>query len=277
MFILKRLLLIIKHGLNDPRYFIDSLNLSFKQLIPLRLLAITLMALTMTVNSSSLIQEMVTGVEGAFQHVPTYQVENGKLHLEEPALYYQTDFFQLVVDDEVFLTQDGIKVPTKRVSAISSSQPISLLVVNNGVSVSLLNQPYRLAGGLDYFSDNKQLAHFLQSVHKQQSQMYAILFVSQWIVTVGVYWLFIVFTAWLAQMFNLRLTQPIRFKNRMKLVTTISFVPIIAVCVIQMIFPSFVYGFHAVVIATLYIMYQALKSHTDFLKKIMSFIEKQDR
>ncbi|PMB84312.1 DUF1189 domain-containing protein [Dolosicoccus paucivorans] len=276
MFILKRLLLIIKHGLNDPRYFIDSLNLSFKQLMPLRLLAITIIALTMTVNSSNLIQEMVTGVEGSAEHVPTYQIENGKLHLEEPALYYQTDFFQLIVDDEAFLTQEGIKIPTKRATAVSSSQPISLFILNNGVSVSLLNQPYRIAGGLDYFKDNKQLAYFLQSVYKQQPQMYAILFISQWIVTIGVYWLFIVFTAWLAQIFNLRLTQPIQFKNRVKLVTTISFIPIIAVCVLQMIFPSFMYGFHAVVIATLYIMYQALKSHTEFLKKIMSFIEKQD-
>lgn len=277
MFILKRLLLIIKHGLNDPRYFIDSLNLSFKQLLPLRLLSITMIALTLTVNSSSIIQEIVHSVEASSQYVPTYQVENGKLRLKEPALYYQTDFFQLIVDDEAYLTPDNIQIPTRRSKAVSDSQPLSLFILNNGVSVSLFNQPYRVSNGLSYFSNNHTLTSFLQSIYKQQNQMYGILFVSQWLLSIGIYWLFSVFVAWLAQGFNLRLTQSIRFTNRVKLVIAISFIPIITVCVVKMIFPTFAYSAHAVILSTLYILYQALKSHTEFLKKVISFLEKEDK
>lgn len=277
---LKYMFKLLKLGLKNPRFYIEALNLKWKNLFVLSLLAMLALSGSIVVQTLPLIDSISNDVTAAVDHVPEFQFEDGLLKLEdnEKSLYYQSNFFQLVIDDTVSSRgmQNYIPIDTTKANKLSTDTLLNLLVLQDQTIVIIAGNFYRIPDYYHLFSNQDSLITLLQSIDSQKATMLTSVFITAFIFSFFIYWFQMLLIAAVAGWFNARLTQKILFKMRLKLSIIVSFVPLILLQLMDAILPFFRSSYFMLMFITLYIIYLAFKNHTEFIRNLMQKINKNE-
>lgn len=222
--------------------------------------------------TNNILDGFFSDISSASQYVPNYEITDKQLNISdnEKPLYYNSGFFQLVIDDTIENRgiQMNIPIPVEKANKISDDTPLNLFLFKN--------QAIAIVGGVDNMLDysNPLLSHdlftrLMGSVNNQQFSLLGAVFLSYFVSSFIFYWIQMLLIALYAGIFNLRLVQPLPFKIRLKLSVIISFVPLILIQIINIFIPAIQYGTFLLQFISLFLYYLALKDHSRFIKNLM--------
>ncbi|WP_164470831.1 DUF1189 family protein [Vaginisenegalia massiliensis] len=269
---MKNLFKLIRQGLDNPRYFVETIRFDWTQLLILNVLACLLMALSISSNQFPYLQKMDQDIQQMIQIIPNYSFKNHELQLASKPLYYQTDLFQLVFDDQVDQTnpQKSLSLPDNKADLINPEIPMGLYAFKKQTYL-VVNQ--RLVPFKDFNQlsiSRKGLIKYLASLKKS---LPLLLFVVSFFGSMISYWLLILLIGLLAGFFNARLSKRVPLASRIKLAMTTSFIPWALVQIIAIVIPGFQQRLSLIVFASLWLIYQAFKEHTRFVHALMEQLQ----
>lgn len=271
---------ILKSGLKNPRFYIEAFNLKWRYLFLVSLLAMITIAANIAVQALPFINSVSEDVAAAVAYIPEFSSKDDLLELAEgeKPLYYQSNTFQLIVDDTLKSRgiQNFIPIETDKLESISTNTLFNLLILEDQAIAIIMGNMYRIPNNAQLFNSHSNLKQFLLSIDSQKSIMLISIFLTALFFSFFIYWLQMLLIASVAGWFNMRLTQVISYKMRLKLSIMASFVPLILLQMMDAIFPFFKANYVLLLFITLYIIYLAFKKHTAFVQDLMQKINKTE-
>lgn len=270
---MKKLITLFIQGIKNPRYFIEALNLSRKELRLIRLLSVLVMTLSFAFNAYPMITSFVSEVQEAVNMIPEYQVHNDELTLSQSKpIYYQSPNVQLVVDPTI--QQKGIDmnipIPKEKSAKIRTDALVNIFIFKDqtlfDMGTGLMKTDAFHTGELS----KEMLSHYLKDM---QGTAVISVIIASFLVSGIMYSIQLLLIAFFAGSFNARLTQPVPFGARVRLVTVIAFIPLLAVEFGQMIWGFFPLRFFAWAAMTLYLLFSTYRNHTDFVRQMLDKLD----
>ncbi|MCR8968729.1 DUF1189 domain-containing protein [Facklamia sp. 7083-14-GEN3] len=274
---MKKLFFILKNGLNNPRFYIESINVKWKQIIVLPLIVTILIAVNFGLALFPTLRSIQTDINESINYLPDFQIENGELKLKEDqkALYFESRQFQLIIDDQLTnLSKDEgliLKSENKRNPELTSI--FNLLLVKNQIVVYTPENGQVFAFNHDMVTSKESLVTVLTYASQFNFIQIVSLIIMTWIAAVFAHFYFIVITSLLTGILNIRLNFPLPFIVRMKLVMVCSVVPILMIELIKLVWSNFYVPFYLLVGLTLFIIYHSFKQHTLFMHQLLSHMD----
>lgn len=257
-----------------PRMFMHIMAVKYRQLIKLSFIAILSMATFMTIGNAAYFNQIAKGFSDAVNYLPNYHYSNGELALSpgEKPLYYQSEIFQLIIDDTVEinsnLTVDDFD--SQKQNAVSKDKLISLYLFKNKTYFAASGTIYQLGGNNNRFFEKEQLSQYLSLLMDRPIITLISLWVSQLILMTILYLLQSILITLLLSSINFRLSQPLGFQLRLKLTIVYTFVPIIIFYFFKIFFPYLSGGFFLLSLSAFYWLNLTISDHTDFLRETLS-------
>ncbi|UUX34587.1 DUF1189 family protein [Fundicoccus culcitae] len=269
---MRQLFKLLFQALRNPRHYIETINMKWRTILILPLIATLVITMNLLVLTDTILEGFFSDISMATQYVPEYTIEEATLTLNEAEkpLYYQSDFFQLVIDDTIENRgiQMNIPIPNEKAAAISDDTPLNLFLFKNQ-AVAMIGGVHNILDYSNPLLSNDRLTSLMSSVNNQQFSILSAVFISYFVSATIFYWIQMFVIALLAGIFNMRLTQPLKYRTRLKLTVIISFVPLILIQIINSLFPTIQYSTYLLQIITLFIYYMALKDHSRFIRSLM--------
>ncbi|XJS11539.1 DUF1189 family protein [Aerococcaceae bacterium WGS1372] len=273
---MKKIFNLLRLGLKNPRYYIESINLHWRQVNFVALLSILMMTISMFANIIPVFSRIADDFQTAINYVPDFTYNKGQLSLNEreKPLYYQSDNLKIVIDETVSTTTNyGSGIPEKQRNILESNSPIGIYLIKDFVFITI-GQTAQEVPAYDYlFANNHRFKLFLKYIAEESFSINSMVFIILFITSSLIYWFQMLLISMLAGFFNVRLTRAITFKSRLKLTIIISFVPIILLELTSIIIPGFVVTQFTLVMITLFILYLSFKNHTEFIHAIMNNLD----
>src|SRR5699024_12863721 len=99
---MKKIFNLLKLGLKNPRYYIESINVPWKYIHLVAFGSILAMTLAMFVNIIPVFSQISDDFSNAVEYIPEYSLSEGTLNIAEgeKPLYYQSDSVQIVIRSE---------------------------------------------------------------------------------------------------------------------------------------------------------------------------------
>lgn len=273
---MKYLFAVILYGLKNPRYYIEALNVKRKPII----LTFFLMTLVITLLNFFKIYPYYQAINNdliqAKSHIPQYQYVNENLFIAEDdkALYYNSDSFQLIIDDQI--VDEGnytLRVNDQQKDMIDMRRPIGLYLFKNNGFLSINGQVHAIPSYDYLFANPHRLSLFLDYFQDSQWAIILSIFLVLFLVNSFSYLIQLVILAFLANIFNYQLTRPLSFKTRMKMVLLITLVPILIIEILSLFFPVFQNSFLLLLAITLFVLYKTFKYHTQHVHDVMETLD----
>lgn len=281
---MKKIITIIRQGVSDPRHFVQAINLKWRYLLLVMINYLALATIATTVALSPVVRGLSDEMQGAIEHLPTFNVENNRLALAEDskALYYTADNFQLVVDDQIDHPTGTLASNDALASKLDQSKPVNLFFLEDGVYVytPIVDQLFKMDGlyGSDWTQDS--LAETFQNFGMHNQFIVIGLVVSAFVHVTFDYFFILLVASLLCAIFNVMLNKPIRFGSRFKIMTLLSFIPLLVLQVANIFLGMITGQTNITLIILLFIYYLALRNHSRFVQKVMGqfsdFVEKGD-
>lgn len=276
---MKKLVNLIKLGLKNPRYYIESINMPWKYIHLVAFGSILAMTLSLFISIIPTFSRIADDFSGAVDYIPEFSITDGNLSLGEDAkpLYYQSDSLQIVIDDSIN-SQMGYQseISENQREMLQLEAPLGIYIIKDYAFLSV-NGVAQDIPAYDYlFANQHRFELFLRYVAEESLSINAMLFFILIVSSFFVYWFQMFIISILAGFFNVRLTRAINFKARLKLSVIISFVPIILLELMSIIIPGFIVTQFMVSAITLFLFYQAFKNHTKFIHTIMNNLDQLD-
>ncbi|MGF3194857.1 DUF1189 family protein [Facklamia sp. P13055] len=274
---MKKLFFILKNGLNNPRFYIESLNVKWKQVLVLPLIITILMALNFGKALFPTLRSIQTDINESINYLPDFHINAGELQLNEgeKALYYESRQFQLIIDDQLTNLSEGegliLKSVDNRDPQLTST--FNLLLVKNQILVYTPENGQVFAFNHDMVTNKENLAAVLTYASQFSLTQLFFTIIMTWIAAVLAHFYFLVITSLLTGILNMRLNFPLPFMVRMKLVMVCSFVPILMIEIIKLLWSGFYVPFYLFVGLTLFIIYHTFKQHTLFMHQLLSHMD----
>lgn len=279
-FKLKQTFQIIINGLKNPRFYIESLNQKWRHLFLISLIAISAMALNTTTQSASLLDMIQQDVTHAADYIPNYDIIDGELVIAEgeKPLYYQSNSFQLIIDDTVGSRgiQNYIPVEQAKANRISDNTLLNLFLLKDQSFVVIAGNMYRIPDFSEQFFNRDTLTNLLYSIQNQSTVMTLTVFATAFILSIGIYWVQMLMIGLMAAFFNTRLSKPLPLKSRLKLSVMVSLIPLILLQLVDMFVPGFRSSSYLLMFITLYLIYLTFRNHSQFLQLLIKKIESND-
>lgn len=276
---MKKIFNLLKLGLKNPRYYIESINVPWKYIHLVAFGSILAMTLAMFVNIIPVFSQISDDLSNAVEYIPEYSLSEGTLNIAEgeKPLYYQSDSVQIVIDDSIN-TEMGFEteIPAEQREMLMPSSPFGIFIIEDYAFLTV-GEVVQEIPGYDYlFANNHRFELFLNYIVEESFSINTMMFVVMLVTAFFVYWFQIILISIMAGFFNVRLTRAINFKARLKLTVVISFVPILLLELMSILIPGFVATQFTLAAITLFLLYLAFKNHTKFIHTIMNNLDDID-
>ena len=204
-----------------------------------------LIILWLTVTSILVIlkplNQLFDDVKASSSNLPDFHTVDGKLELaqDQKPVYFQSQSFQLVVDDTVTVggPQDQPTIPTDIASRLSTKSMASFFLFKDRAFGQVAGRMMQITD-LYKANFNKQVAsQTLNSIENYRWFFYLSLFIVAWIISWLLYWFVVLLISYLAHFTTLRSKSFKLFSQTMRLVIQVTFVPFLIYGLLQIIMP----------------------------------------
>lgn len=280
MYQVNYMLKILKRGLQNPRFYIEALNIKWKYLIGLSFFVSLIMGINVTREMSPILEDIQSNITDAVQFIPVFSIEDEKLILaeENSAVYYQSEFFQLVIDDQIKgnFSQAGISLNEKAASRVSTEPWVNLIIGQEDAGLAIRGNQQIITLDLSVIQSSENLSQIILTLSQYNLISYGILFLAGVLSAFITYWYIIFLTGLFSAILNARLNLPLPLSARIKLSIVASFVPILMIELVKFLIPGFYVSYYILIFATILILYMTFKNHTYFMHDLMNIMRKQD-
>lgn len=272
---------LLRLGLKDPRFYIEAFNLKWRYLFLVSFVAMLALAANIATQALPFINSVSDDVSASVAYLPEFEYnDEGNLQLAEgeKPLYYQSNGFQLVVDDTLKSRgiQNFIPITGNKLDVLSTNTLFNLLVLEDQTIAVIMGNMYRIPESYQLFLNTEALGNLLLSINSQKIVMVISIFLTALFFSFFIYWMQMLLIASISGWFNARLTQVIPYKMRIKLSIMASFVPLILLQLMEAVLPFFRSSYILLLFITLYIIYLAFKNHTVFVQNLMKKVNKNE-
>ena len=238
---LKQLIAIIFSSMRMPQQIFGLSKVPFKFFRRLSRLIILWLTVTSILVILKPLNQLFDDVKASSSNLPDFHTVDGKLELaqDQKPVYFQSQSFQLVVDDTVTVggPQDQPTIPTDIASRLSTKSMASFFLFKDRAFGQVAGRMMQITD-LYKANFNKQVAsQTLNSIENYRWFFYLSLFIVAWFISWLLYWFVVLLISYLAHFTTLRSKSFKLFSQTMRLVIQVTFVPFLIYGLLQIIMP----------------------------------------
>ena len=238
---LKQLIAIIFSSMRMPQQIFGLSKVPFKFFRRLSRLIILWLTVTSILVILKPLNQLFDDVKASSSNLPDFHTVDGKLELaqDQKPVYFQSQSFQLVVDDTVTVggPQDQPTIPTDIASRLSTKSMASFFLFKDRAFGQVAGRMMQITD-LYKANFNKQVAsQTLNSIENYRWIFYLSLVIVAWIISWLLYWFVVLLISYLAHFTTLRSKSFKLFSQTMRLVIQVTFVPFLIYGLLQIIMP----------------------------------------
>ncbi len=273
---MKQLIAIIFSSLRMPQQIFGLSKVPFKFFRRLSRLIILWLTVTSILVTLKPFNQLFDDVKASSSNLPDFHTVDGKLELaqDQKPVYFQSQSFQLVVDDTVTVggPQDQPTIPTDIASRLSTKSMASVFLFKDRAFGQIAGRMMQITD-LYKANFNKQVANqTLNSIENYRWIFYLTLVIMAWIISWLLYWFVILLISYLAHFTTLRSKSFKLFSQTMRLVIQVTFVPFLIYGLLQIIMPL---GFVFFVFLALYTVAFIYYAQQRFMMSLFSAFNSQ--
>lgn len=273
---LKQLIAIIFSSLRMPQQIFGLSKVPFKFFRRLSRLIILWLTVTSILVIFKPLNQLFDDVKASSSNLPDFHTVDGKLELaqDQKPVYFQSQSFQLVVDDTVTVSgpQDQPTIPTDIASRLSTKSVASFFLFKDRAFGQVAGRMMQITD-LYKANFNKQVAsQTLNSIENYRWIFYLSLVIMAWIISWLLYWFVVLLISYLAHFTTLRSKSFKLFSQTMRLVIQVTFVPFLIYGLLQIIMPL---GFVFFVFLALYTVAFIYYAQQRFMMSLFSAFNSQ--
>ena len=273
---LKQLIAIIFSSMRMPQQIFGLSKVPFKFFRRLSRLIILWLTVTSILVILKPLNQLFDDVKASSSNLPDFHTVDGKLELaqDQKPVYFQSQSFQLVVDDTVTVggPQDQPTIPTDIASRLSTKSMASFFLFKDRAFGQVAGRMMQITD-LYKANFNKQVAsQTLNSIENYRWFFYLSLFIVAWIISWLLYWFVVLLISYLAHFTTLRSKSFKLFSQTMRLVIQVTFVPFLIYGLLQIIMPL---GFVFFVFLALYTVAFIYYAQQRFMMSLFSAFNSQ--
>ena len=273
---LKQLIAIIFSSLRMPQQIFGLSKVPFKFFRRLSRLIILWLTVTSILVTLKPFNQLFDDVKASSSNLPDFHTVDGKLELDQDQkpVYFQSQSFQLVVDDTVTVggPQDQPTIPTDIASRLSTKSMASVFLFKDRAFGQVAGRMMQITD-LYKANFNKQVAsQTLNSIENYRWIFYLSLVIVAWIISWLLYWFVVLLISYLAHFTTLRSKSFKLFSQTMRLVIQVTFVPFLIYGLLQIILPL---GFIFFIFLALYTVAFIYYAQQRFMMSLFSAFNSQ--
>ena len=273
---MKQLIAIIFSSMRMPQQIFGLSKVPFKFFRRLSRLIILWLTVTSILVILKPLNQLFDDVKASSSNLPDFHTVDGKLELaqDQKPVYFQSQSFQLVVDDTVTVggPQDQPTIPTDIASRLSTKSMASFFLFKDRAFGQVAGRMMQITD-LYKANFNKQVAsQTLNSIENYRWFFYLSLFIVAWIISWLLYWFVVLLISYLAHFTTLRSKSFKLFSQTMRLVIQVTFVPFLIYGLLQIIMPL---GFIFFVFLALYTVAFIYYAQQRFMMSLFSAFNSQ--
>ena len=273
---LKQLIAIIFSSLRMPQQIFGLSKVPFKFFRRLSRLIILWLTVTSILVIFKPLSQLFDDVKASSSNLPEFHTVDGKLELaqDQKPVYFQSQSFQLVVDDTVTVSgpQDQPTIPTDIASRLSTKSMASVFLFKDRAFGQIAGRMMQITD-LYKANFNKQVtSQTINSIENYRWIFYLSLVIMAWIISWLLYWFVVLLISYLAHFTTLRSKSFKLFSQTMRLVIQVTFVPFLIYGLLQIIMPL---GFVFFVFLALYTVAFIYYAQQRFMMSLFSAFNSQ--
>ena len=273
---MKQLIAIIFSSMRMPQQIFGLSKVPFKFFRRLSRLIILWLTVTSILVILKPLNQLFDEVKASSSNLPDFHIVDGKLELaqDQKPVYFQSQSFQLVVDDTVTVggPQDQPTIPTDIASRLSTKSMASVFLFKDRAFGQIAGRMMQITD-LYKANFNKQVAsQTLNSIENYRWIFYLTLVIMAWIISWLLYWFVVLLISYLAHFTTLRSKSFKLFSQTMRLVIQVTFVPFLIYGLLQIIMPL---GFVFFVFLALYTVAFIYYAQQRFMMSLFSAFNSQ--
>jgi len=273
---LKQLIAIIFSSMRMPQQIFGLSKVPFKFFRRLSRLIILWLTVTSVLVTLKPLNQLFDDVKASSSNLPDFHTVDGKLELaqDQKPVYFQSQSFQLVVDDTVTVSgpQDQPTIPTDIASRLSIKSMASFFLFKDRAFGQVAGRMMQITD-LYKANFNKQVAsQTLNSIENYRWIFYLSLVIVAWIISWLLYWFVVLLISYLAHFTTLRSKSFKLFSQTMRLVIQVTFVPFLIYGLLQIIMPL---GFIFFIFLALYTVAFIYYAQQRFMMSLFSAFNSQ--
>lgn len=273
---MKQLIAIIFSSMRMPQQIFGLSKVPFKFFRRLSRLIILWLTVTSILVILKPLNQLFDEVKASSSNLPDFHIVDGKLELaqDQKPVYFQSQSFQLVVDDTVTVSgpQDQPTIPTDIASRLSTKSMASFFLFKDRAFGQIAGRMMQITD-LYKANFNKQVAsQTLNSIENYRWIFYLSLVIMAWIISWLLYWFVVLLISYLAHFTTLRSKSFKLFSQTMRLVIQVTFVPFLIYGLLQIIMPL---GFVFFVFLALYTVAFIYYAQQRFMMSLFSAFNSQ--
>ena len=273
---MKQLIAIIFSSMRMPQQIFGLSKVPFKFFRRLSRLIILWLAVTSVLVTIRPLNQLIDDIKASSSNLPDFHTVDGKLELaqDQKPVYFQSQSFQLVVDDTVTVSgpQDQPTIPTDIASRLSTKSMASFFLFKDRAFGQVAGRMMQITD-LYKANFNKQVAsQTLNSIENYRWIFYLSLVIVAWIISWLLYWFVVLLISYLAHFTTLRSKSFKLFSQTMRLVIQVTFVPFLIYGLLQIILPL---GFIFFIFLALYTVAFIYYAQQRFMMSLFSAFNSQ--
>lgn len=239
-----------------------------------------LIILWLTVTSILVIlkplNQLFDEVKASSSNLPDFHIVDGKLELaqDQKPVYFQSQSFQMVVDDTVTVSgpQDQPTIPTDIASRLSTKSMASFFLFKDRAFGQVAGRMMQITDLYKANFNTQVASQTLNSIENYRWIFYLSLVIMAWIISWLLYWFVVLLISYLAHFTTLRSKSFKLFSQTMRLVIQVTFVPFLIYGLLQIIMPL---GFVFFVFLALYTVAFIYYAQQRFMMSLFSAFNSQ--
>lgn len=238
---MKQLIAIIFSSLRMPQQIFGLSKVPFKFFRRLSRLIILWLTVTSILVTLKPFNQLFDDVKASSSNLPDFHTVDGKLELaqDQKPVYFQSQSFQLVVDDTVTVSgpQDQPTIPTDIASRLSTKSMASFFLFKDRAFGQVAGRMMQITDLYKANFNTQVASQTLNSIENYRWIFYLSLVIMAWIISWLLYWFVVLLISYLAHFTTLRSKSFKLFSQTMRLVIQVTFVPFLIYGLLQIIMP----------------------------------------
>ena len=273
---MKQLIAIIFSSMRMPQQIFGLSKVPFKFFRRLSRLIILWLTVTSILVILKPLNQLFDEVKASSSNLPDFHIVDGKLELaqDQKPVYFQSQSFQLVVDDTVTVSgpQDQPTIPTDIASRLSTKSMASVFLFKDRAFGQVAGRMMQITDLYKANFNTQVASQTLNSIENYRWIFYLSLVIMAWIISWLLYWFVVLLISYLAHFTTLRSKSFKLFSQTMRLVIQVTFVPFLIYGLLQIIMPL---GFVFFVFLALYTVAFIYYAQQRFMMSLFSAFNSQ--
>lgn len=273
---MKQLIAIIFSSMRMPQQIFGLSKVPFKFFRRLSRLIILWLTVTSILVILKPLNQLFDEVKASSSNLPDFHIVDGKLELaqDQKPVYFQSQSFQMVVDDTVTVSgpQDQPTIPTDIASRLSTKSMASFFLFKDRAFGQVAGRMMQITDLYKANFNTQVASQTLNSIENYRWIFYLSLVIMAWIISWLLYWFEVLLISYLAHFTTLRSKSFKLFSQTMRLVIQVTFVPFLIYGLLQIIMPL---GFVFFVFLALYTVAFIYYAQQRFMMSLFSAFNSQ--